>query len=38
MYVPMFVFFFLLAGVVTAAHPEPVAWLVAFVVAFKMSR
>ena len=38
MYAPMFLFFFLLSGVVTAAHPEPVAWLVAFLVAVRMSK
>ena len=38
MYAPMFLFFFLLTGVVTAAHPEPVAWFVVFLVVVKLSR
>jgi len=38
MHAPMFLFFFLLFGVVTAAHPEPVAWLVAFLVTVRLSK
>ncbi len=38
MYVPMFLFYFLLAGAVAAAYPAETAWLVSLMVVIRMRK
>ncbi len=38
MFVPKFLFYFMLAGVLIAAHPEQTLWLIAIIVAIRLSK